>query len=339
MRPLDEDAHNGRKPFARGMKGDRNVTSQVSSRARLWTILLTALGAIAVSLMVLLQWESPARANDSGGRALVETVLAPGPTNPDFPSVEADDGDFQAQIVGGKAVSNGKYPFMAHMTAYRSDGTSSTCGGTLIDNNSVLTAAHCVPAPTTTAVDLVVGRTVLSKPQGQIRWATKGFLHPRYDGNRNSSYDVAVLKLNKAVSGIKPIKLATAKQDNLEKPGTKLTVAGWGNTRFGGTSTDRMREVSLPVVSDAKAQKAWSSYPNNPARWRYFPALMVAAGKDGTGSSCQGDSGGPLFAPGSRTQVGIVSYGHNCNTTRYPAVFTEVNNSNIRSFIVNAANK
>lgn len=314
------------------------MTSQVSSSVRLWAILLTAVGAIAVSLMVLLQWESPARADDHKERALVETVLAPGPTNPDFPSIEADDGDFHSQIVGGKAVPNGKYPFMVHMTAYSWTGSWS-CGGTLVDNNSVLTAAHCVPAPDTIAVDLVVGRTVLSKPQGQIREATKGFLHPRYDGNRNSSYDVAVLKLNKAVSGIKPIKLATAKQDNLEKPGTKLTVAGWGNTRFGGTSTDRMREVSLPVVSDAKAQKAWSSYPNNPARWRYFPALMVAAGKDGTGSSCQGDSGGPLFAPGSRTQVGIVSYGHNCNTTRYPAVFTEVNNSNIRSFVVDAASR
>ena len=312
------------------------MTTQASSRVRLWTIVLAAIGAIAVSLMTLLQWESPAQADDSGGRAPVEMALAPGPTNPDFPSVEAGEGDFEAQVVGGKPVPNGKYPFMAHMTAYRSDGTSSTCGGTLIDKNSVLTAAHCVPAPATTGVDLVVGRTAISKPQGQIRWVTDGFIHPRYDGNRNSSYDVAVLKLNKAVNGITPIKLATAKQDNLEKPGTKRTVAGWGHTRFGGTSTDRMREVSLPVVSDARAQKAWSSQP---ASWRYFRGLMVAAGKAGTGSSCQGDSGGPLFAPGSRTQVGIVSYGHKCNTTRFPAVFTEVNNSNIRSFVVNAANR
>lgn len=96
-----------------------------------------------------------------------------------------------------------------------------------------------------------------------------------------------------------------------------------------------MREVSVPVVSDAKAKKAYSSLS---PQLRYFPKVTVAAGQKGK-DSCQRDSGGPLFNPGanSTTQVGIVSYGQVCARAAFPGVYTEANNPNIRSFIVNAA--
>ena len=64
---------------------------------------------------------------------------------------------------------------------------------------------------------------------------------------------------------------------------------------------------------------------------------MVAAGERGK-DSCQGDSGGPLVRPSvTSTQVGIVSYGLGCARARFPGVYTEVNNSDIRTFIVVAA--
>jgi secreted trypsin-like serine protease len=70
-----------------------------------------------------------------------------------------------------------------------------------------------------------------------------------------------------------------------------------------------------------------------------LPSLQVAVGKKGNGP-CFGDSGGPLFDSGSRTQVGITSHGAGgCGTARYPVVYTEVNNSNIRNFILSAAKR
>src|ERR671914_1194844 len=127
-------------------------------------------------------------------------------------------------IVGGTAVPNGKYPFMAYVKLYRNGKPDASCAGSLIDQDSVLTAAHCLL--NTTGAIVVVGRTDLRKKnRGQEIGASRPFIHPRYLGN---GYDAGVLKLKRPVKGIEPIKLATANQNNLETPGRKLTVAGWG---------------------------------------------------------------------------------------------------------------
>jgi secreted trypsin-like serine protease len=173
---------------------------------------------------------------------------------------------------------------------------------------------------------------VISESQGQLRSVRYVFIHPRYNPPKYA-YDAAVLKLYSPVKGIKPIKLATAKQNRLELPGHTLRAAGWGSRSEGGNIqfSDRMRVVSLPVVSDRRAKRAYSS--------AYSPSLMVAAGAKGK-DACQGDSGGPLFNPGSTsTQVGIVSFGRGCARPGFPGVYTEVNNPHVRTFIVNAARR
>ncbi len=310
------------------------MTIHKLSRGPLWVPLLAALVAVLASVLVLLQAERPARAESqqaSGHKIELRhgTSLAFGGGGP---STSASS---TPQIVGGTPVPNGRYPFMAILQIKNTDGTTSLCGGSLIDSNSVLTAAHCVVDAR--SITVAVGRTVMSQNQGQIRFATAAFVHPRYNGLRDNRYDAAVLKLDSRVSGIQPIKLSTAAQNNLERLGTMLTVAGWGVTRQGGsTPSDRMRQVSVPVISDAVAQKDYASQGTHA---RFFPTLMVAAGAKGK-DACQGDSGGPLFKGGTtRTEVGIVSYGIGCARAAFPGVYTEVNSPGIRTFIVSAAKK
>ena len=214
------------------------------------------------------------------------------------------------------------------------------CGGTLIDKDSVLTAAHCLYRQGVldrgVKLQVVVGRTALSQNQGQLRSVPRPhrFIHPRY--KPLASYDAAVLKLNRPVRGIKPIKLATARQNNLEKPGHILRAAGWGVVQQRPGPFDvfpvRLHEVSVSVVSDSRAKRSYQSLG-----LKYLPSVMVAAGKKGKGV-CFGDSGGPLFDPGSRTQVGITSAGVGC-ATRIPGIYTEVNHPGIRRWILRAAKR
>src|SRR5215210_5048537 len=240
-------------------------------------------------------------------------------------------------IVGGTAVPNGKYPFMAALLDKRRPGDAFDelfCGGTLIDKDSVLTAAHCLVNAKPDKLEVVVGRTALNQNGGQLRSVSHRFIHPRYNGN-GYGYDAAILKLSRPVKGIKPIKLATAKQNKPEKPGHILTTAGWGVVKQRpDILPKRMHEVSIPVVSDSRAKRAYQS-----KGLKYLPSLQVAAGKKGK-SPCYGDSGGPLFDSGSRTQVGITSEGpRSCGSIRYPAVYTEVNNPEIRNSILSAAKR
>lgn len=180
-------------------------------RSRLWLVMLTALGAALVSLLALLQWDTPVRAeekDEDGYRVTLERS-----TGTSFQEEMAEatgPGDIQPQIVGGQSVPDGKYPFMAVLIIEDAAGDSFLCGGTLIDPDSVLTAAHCVVDAV--SVDLTVGRTVISQNhQGQVRFATDAFIPSGYDGSVDDRYDAAVLTLNSPVTGIQPIKLATAK--------------------------------------------------------------------------------------------------------------------------------
>jgi secreted trypsin-like serine protease len=246
------------------------------------------------------------------------------------------------KIVGGTEVSDGKYPFMALLDFRTPKGQFlDSCGASLIDQDSVLTAAHCLAwLPSNSSkykLRVVVGRTVRSSTQGQVRdWKT-WYIHPGYNP-KNGANDAAVINLSRAVSGITPIKLAYPSQNNLESPGRKATVAGWGNTFAtppdppGPQSfPDRMHEAQVPIYSDARGKQVYGK--------GYVPEVMIAAaGKEV--DTCQGDSGGPLFTQvsGTYTQIGITSGGFGCAVGK-PGIYTEVNNPSIRDFITKPATK
>ena len=305
------------------------MTGRGSILNRTGLVLLAAVGAALISLLTLVQSQAPAQEAEDASVVELE---------------EGDFGDFGPQaaelggprIVGGQAVPNGKYRFMAYMEIRRRDGSTGICGGALIDRDSVLTAAHCVAGAR--SVKMVIGRAALDQNGGKIRTATRVFVHPDYEGSRDYAYDAAVLKLRTDVRDIRPISLSSPRQNELERPGRTLTVAGWGTTREGGTVQNRMREVGVPVDSDATAKRAYAPLSR---QLEYTPSLMVAAGTKSK-DSCQGDSGGPLFHKtnnGGRIQVGIVSYGQGCARKGYPGVYSEVNAAPTRGHILRSAKR
>lgn len=257
-----------------------------------------------------------------------------------LPVFATGGGGIQPQVVGGTPVPDGDLPFVASLGNVHYGQTAYSrffCGASLIDRDSVLTAAHCVKGTPKQPLRVTVGRTVLTSGQGKTRRVARISIHPRFSGVTSLTYDAAVLTLNNPVEGITPIKLAGKAQNPLERPGRLAKIAGWGNTikqppngSNGGNYPDRMRQAWVPIVSDVRARKAYGP--------SYVGSLMVGAGKEGK-DTCAGDSGGPMFATqaGKRYQIGITSFGRGCATRKYPGVYTEVNASAIRSFIVRAA--
>jgi len=292
--------------------------------------------------------------NEAGTRSLrgyvlallLAMLLALATAVPVFAAEAPAAGDgavLQPRIVGGKSVPDGKYKFVTALrdtTRGNSVYQQQFCGGSLIDRDSVLTAAHCVKAREVTARQLrvSVGITSLKKPsQGQTRSVTAITRHPQYLPT-DDDYDAAVLTLSRPVTKIAPARIPSTTSDGLETPGRSATIAGWGNTEKQGPELQQpdsfpfvMQEAQVPIVSDDTAQGAYGN--------RYTPPLMLAAGREGK-DTCQGDSGGPLFVkkPSGRVfQIGITSFGTGCGVRNFPGVYTEANNANIRDFIYTAA--
>jgi trypsin len=224
-------------------------------------------------------------------------------------------------VVNGSTAGEGQFPFMASLQ----DGSGfAFCGGSVISSGWVLTAAHCVPDADATDLYVVTGRTDLADTtKGQRTKVSKVFVNPAY---ADSAHDSALLQLSTPTSAT-PIALAGAADDDLEATGAPVTVAGWGDTlpTLGLFSSNTLLYADLDVVSDRECGQTNLG----------FDAATGVCAASLLKDSCQGDSGGPLFATkaGRSVQVGIVSYGQSCAVPKFPGVYSEVNNDQIRGWI------
>lgn len=238
----------------------------------------------------------------------------------------------ETDIVGGTVASPGEYPWMAALVISTEPDPNygQYCGGSLVDELWVLTAAHCVSdeSGTTPAseIHIVLGVNNLDEGltagnQGQRIPVTEVIVHPDYDPATEDS-DLALLKLIKPASittTVTTIAPASLAQSNLYAAGITATVTGWGDTSFGGSPTNELLEVDVPIVSQLTCNAAYAGE---------ITANMLCAGVAGK-DACQGDSGGPLIVPngtGGWIQAGIVSWGEECGLPNFPGVYTRVGN-------------
>uniref|UniRef100_A0A0K8TZL4 Transmembrane protease serine 3 n=1 Tax=Bactrocera latifrons TaxID=174628 RepID=A0A0K8TZL4_BACLA len=220
------------------------------------------------------------------------------------------------RIVGGTVVQTNKYPWTAQilMRGFL------YCGGTLINNLYVLTAAHCVTGQkvmTTTVRLLQTNRS--PKNMGIMRSAVSFAIHKKYNTD-TLIHDIALIELNKPVplkDPIRPACLPRSRTHNFDFK--EAIVAGWGLTTQDGSVSSVLREVTVPIITNAQCRA--TSYKS------MIKATMLCAGHVGEGGkdACQGDSGGPLIVrDGIFRLAGVVSFGYGCARPNAPGIYTRV---------------
>ncbi|XP_043584054.1 trypsin-4-like [Bombus pyrosoma] len=218
----------------------------------------------------------------------------------------------ESRIVGGQPASIDEHPYQVSLRF----NNRHVCGGSIISEQWIVTAAHCVQSPLVRFFSIKAGTSDLTEDNATVVTAVEIITHESYDRSI-ADYDIALIRLEKRLvysSRVKPILLAPIADHYTA--GSNAMVTGWGVLRNNGPLTTRLRKVQVPLVSSAQCSRLYITRP--------ITRRMICAGYVNTGGkdACQGDSGGPLVQHDKL--IGIVSWGFGCARPSYPGVYTRV---------------
>ncbi|XP_076396173.1 serine protease nudel isoform X3 [Megachile rotundata] len=244
-------------------------------------------------------------------------------TNNDRNSSKEDDiVGSQLRVVGGRASQPTAWPFLV---AIYKDGRFH-CGGIILNDLWILTAAHCVDGYKGHYYEIQAGmlRRFSFSPMSQFRKARYAIAHPSYSG-RDMTNDIGMIMLDDSLRfnrWVRPVCLP--ERDILgsmwrvePEPGSTCLAIGWGATSERGPDPDHLREVEVPILKHCKYETD------------QIAGTICAGYPQGGRDACQGDSGGPLMCrnPYSQSQwyvAGIVSHGEGCGRPNEPGAYTKV---------------
>ncbi|XP_052866926.1 trypsin-1-like [Anopheles cruzii] len=235
-------------------------------------------------------------------------------------SVQTKYGFPSGRIVGGIDALPGEFPSIVSVQRVILILSAHVCGGSILNNFWVITAAHCITeSPAGANFAIWAGTHDVSATEGtrQTIAVASHTVHPEYLGGVNPS-DIAVMRMASPLTYtafIQPITLPTVGST----PTGAVTLAGWGST--GGAiplPANILQKATKPLITYAECEAAAGA--DSPLG----PTNICTGPLTGGVSACSGDSGGPLYRiiGNVHEQVGIVSWGWiPCGTVGFPSVY------------------
>ncbi|XP_012737369.2 trypsin-2 [Fundulus heteroclitus] len=185
------------------------------------------------------------------------------------------------------------------------------CGGSLVNENWVVSAAHC---NFVSGVELRLGEHNVEVHEGTEQFISTSVVipHPQYSPQTIDN-DIMLMKLSRPATFnkyVQPVALPT----RCAPVGVMCKVSGWGNTEDPAVDNTKLQCLDVPVLSDSVCR---TSYPG-----KITSSMFCAGYMEGGKDSCQFDSGGPLVCSGELQ--GVVSWGIGCADKGYPGVYAKV---------------
>ena len=230
----------------------------------------------------------------------------------------------KSRIIGGSAVIANSIPWQVGI--YRKGEEKIGCGGTLLSDKHVLSAAHCFVEPGLKASDIVVvvaEHDQTNNSDGTRHEISEYTNHPNFvNFGSGPVYDFSMLHL------IEPVELGDlavpACLPDLRFSGDKLvgknlTISGWGQIDpYSEEKPDLLQSVDVPVISQDECIKAYEDDITD--------SMICAGYEKGEMDACHGDSGGPLTYEenGKSYLIGVSSWGIGCAVPGNPGVYGRV---------------
>jgi len=249
----------------------------------------------------------------------------PKPTGPPVTQAPGSCGKRQVSIMGvinGDNAKQGAWPWQVLLKMRGRPG----CGGTLISNQWIVTAAHCISSRSGSYYTVDLGeldRTRIEGTEQRNLRVSKVVVNPGWS-SRNLQNDIALLKLASPVKFTKYVQPACLPNSDTPVGGKNCYITGWGKIRHPGNMHTYLQEANMvPVTNKACDAK------NKPAIGISVTSAMVCAGDGGrtATSGCHGDSGGPFVCNvnGNWELHGAVSHGSpRCSSRETYTVFARV---------------
>jgi len=221
----------------------------------------------------------------------------------------------QGRIISGKEARTGQFPWQVLVLKTE----EVTCGASIISENWVLTAAHCVKGYK--KVDLVFGVININDPAGVIMKVTESSytIHSSYN-DKTLENDVALIKLPQPLTFSDTIKAITLNKDPKTFIGETCTISGWGYMSDDDLiHSDNLLFAKVNIIPRIECEKSFEQLPEQ---------TICAKGSNNSNESiCNGDSGGALVIDnsGNPLQIGINSFvaDEHC-TDKLPSGYVQV---------------